>query len=188
MTTLQARALLQPWGYADDGSSDNVEVRPQLGTTVGLSLKHLRDGIDLNPVWLASVSRRDANNEIIGTEQWSFGEMLRLTAYLRESVLLGVGIASVERVFRTNVTLCIQRLCTSAEAARGMKSWQGTAHRDLAGQPIEILEEIGCAGAPSTKPCVNPHRMVILASRPDLWVPQDCGLCESCAARRVLTR
>ena len=144
--------------------------------------------MDGRPVWLASISRRDANNEIIGTEQWSRRERLRLTAYLRNDVLLGVGDWSVERVFRMNVTLCIHRLCTQAEAARAMESWHGTEHRDLAGQPIEILEEIGCAGAPSTKPCVNPHRMVISASRPDLWVPQDCGLCKSCAARRVLTR
>jgi len=40
MTQLQARALLQPWGSALDGSSQNFEPRPLLAISVGLSLNH----------------------------------------------------------------------------------------------------------------------------------------------------
>ena len=135
------------------------------------------------PVWLASVSRRDANNQIIATGAWSKRERKRLTEYLRSDVLAGVGDPTVERVFRMNVTLCIHRLCTPAEVERAMVTWAGKEHRDLAGQPIEVLEEIGCESPASTRPCENPRRLVVMQERPDLWLPQDCGRCASCRAR-----
>jgi hypothetical protein len=120
------------------------------------------------------------------TDRWSKRERKRLTQYLRTDVLAGLGDPTVERVFRMNVTLCIHRLCTPPEAERAMRMWEGTEHRDLAGQPIEILEEIGCSSALSTRPCDNPRRLVMVPSRPDLWVPQDCGACPSCQARAEL--
>jgi hypothetical protein len=136
------------------------------------------------PVWLASLSRRDADNEIIGTGKWSKRERKRLTQYLRSDVLGALGDPTCERVFRMNITLCVHRLCTPAEAAWAMQRWEGTSHRDLAGQPVEILEEVGCVSDPSTHPCADPGHLVIVPERPDLWVPQDCGKCETCLARK----
>jgi len=138
------------------------------------------------PVWLASVSRRDVNGAIIGTANWSKRERKRLTEYLRTDVLGVLGDANVERVFRMNITLCIHRLCTPQEAAWAKSCWTGKEIRDLAGAPIEVLEEKGCLSAPSTRPCLNPGHVIIIPTRPDLWVPRDCGSCASCKARAAL--
>lgn len=112
----------------------------------------------------------------------------RSIAYLRHRVLGDVGDPLVERVFRMNVTLCIHRLCTPTEAAAAGRLWAGKEMRDLAGQPIEIIEERGCESGPSCQPCNNPRRLAIIPSRPDLWVPQDCGACPSCEARSILEK
>jgi hypothetical protein len=135
------------------------------------------------PVWLASLSRRDASDAILATGTWSKRERKRLIAYLRSDVLAGVGDPSVERVFRMNSTLCVHRLCTAEEAAYAMSMWAGVTHRDLAGQPVEVIEEVGCTSALSTRPCDEPLHEVIIPDRPDLWVPRDCGSCPSCVAR-----
>ena len=56
------------------------------------------------------------------------------------------------------------------------------------GGPIEIVWE-NEPGSPSTKPCANPSREYLPQPNgridPLIWLPLDCGACESCQAREA---
>lgn len=89
------------------------------------------------------------------------------------------------RLFRMNVTTCLHKALTDDEILAIVPGWSCGKGRDIAGGPVEILEET-VKGAPSTRPCESPGHLVISRDRPDLWVPEDCGLCDPCRARAAI--
>lgn len=94
--------------------------------------------------------------------------------------LYGLGDSSRERAFRMNVTLCRHRACTDAEIA---EFGGDTTAIDLAGAPIEHLWAKGFTPGPSSMPCAKPGHRPLSSGDPELWIPIDCGKCESCLAR-----
>lgn len=140
--------------------------------------------MDGRPVWLASYSLRD-KGKIKATGRYSQQERKRAIGRLY-GLLRDVGDESHTRVFRMNVTICLHKALTDEESLAIVPGWCFSGRgRDIAGGPIEILEE-SRPGAPSTRPCVSPSRGIIAPQRPDLWFPVDCGKCESCRARAAL--
>jgi hypothetical protein len=139
------------------------------------------------PVWLASLSRRivaGGSATVIGTEQWSRQEIT--AGYDRLCrVLAGVGDPTRERLFRMNITLCLHRAATAEEVAALPADWQ-CALSGMAGGPVEVLWAKGVTPGPSAAPCESPGHLVIYPDRPDLWVPQDCGECPPCRARKII--
>jgi hypothetical protein len=118
---------------------------------------------------------------MLWTGQWLPARLDRATKLLH-SVVRDVGDPSVERLFRMNATLCLHRAATPEEVAGLPRSWVEDRPA-LAGGPVEIYWAKGVEHAESCKPCHAPTRYVIEPSRPDLWVPLDCGRCPPCLAR-----
>lgn len=139
--------------------------------------------MDGRPVWLASYSLRE-NGRLVATGRYSQQQRRSAIQRLRD-LLRDVGDDARTRVFRMNVTICLHKALTDEEALAIVPGWSCGAARDIAGGPVEILEE-SAPGAPSTRPCVAPKRGIISRERPDLWFPIDCGQCESCRARASL--
>lgn len=137
------------------------------------------------PVWLCSISRRAPGGRTLPTPLWSPSVMAESVALLRR-VVGPAGNPARERVFRMQVTLCLHRALTDAEIA-GLPDWFHEADpTDLAGGPVEILEETE-PGAESTKPCHDPERVPLPGARgPLLWFPADCGRCPPCEARAAI--
>lgn len=137
-------------------------------------------------MWLASLSKHDQRGRIIGTGDWCWRtrELREAEQELRRA-LEGVGDPSMERLFRMNITLCLHRAVSAEEAARLPAEWD-EAPGGLAGGPIEVLWQHGVPDLPQTKPCEAPTREVIDASRPDLWLPGDCGICAPCLGRAAI--
>lgn len=84
-----------------------------------------------------------------------------------------------------NVTLCLHRGATEEEIAGLPSSWQ----RDLpgrAGTPVEVIWSKGVTPSASAYPCKNPGHKCLIEGRPDLWIPEDCGECSTCLARREI--
>ena len=133
------------------------------------------------PVWLASISRWKPNGEPLVVPRWS--PEMRLDAETRlRAALSGVGDTARERLFRMNVTLCLHRAATAHEVAQQPEWFHSHPACGLAGGPVEVLWE-NTLGAASTKPCRNPLKRMLGKSDPLLWLPVDCGRCESCRAR-----
>lgn len=135
------------------------------------------------PVWLASVSRRAPlmGNRTISTTLWSDKTRAEMTELLRR-VVGPAGNVERERIFRMNITLCIHRALTTAEVDSLPPYFHSDEPTDLAGGPVEVLWE-NEEGALSTKPCAHPHRQYIDPRDPLLWIPLDCGVCDTCTAR-----
>lgn len=103
-------------------------------------------------------------------------------------MLEGVGDEKRQRLFRMCVTTCIHRAVTPAEEVSLPESFHSGEAIDIAGGPVEILEESE-PGLPSTRPCMNPT----MVSLDDMLghagrirgakFAQDCGECEPCRAR-----
>lgn len=136
------------------------------------------------PVWLASLSLRDRFGIIAGTATWSPTRIRKMHAAL-EDVLSGVGDVNAQRLFRMNVTLCLHRALTLDEEAGLSQDFCDATPIDIAGGPVEVLWE-NVPSRPSTRPCEAPGRQYAIVSRPDLWLPADCGQCEPCRARAGL--
>jgi hypothetical protein len=96
--------------------------------------------------------------------------------------LKGVGDPKRERLFRMNVTLCLHRVTTDAEAEYLRVLTFGEAD-GLAGGPVEVIWSRGLALSDSCRPCEHPGRMLPDPRRPDLWIPTDCAECGPCRAR-----
>lgn len=135
------------------------------------------------PVWLVSVSYRPFGI-IKGTEQWSEGDFKKAEA-LAHRVLEGIGDSEKERAFRMNITFCIHR-AVSREEIDNLPGSYCDLPGGLAGGPVEVLWSRGIKHTVSAMPCVNPHRKIINWSRLDLWVPEDCQMCEPCLARLAI--
>lgn len=137
------------------------------------------DGV---PVYLASMSRRHPQTgEIIPTGKWSASMRAYGEGVLRRAIGKH-GDVRRERLFRMNVTLCRHRALTDAEVA-ALPAWFHDADAiDIAGGPVEVLWE-SVPGRPSTQPWRRPNRVVMIPSRPDLWIPEDCGHCDPCLGR-----
>lgn len=134
------------------------------------------------PVWLVSGSLRDFFGRLIPSARWTPADTAILEATLL-TALDGVGDRTRERFFRMPVTACIHRQLTADEEAGLRAEWHHAPAVHLAGGPLEILRET-VPGAASTKPCRDPGRKAVPGQRdPDLFLLQDCGTCESCAAR-----
>ena len=131
------------------------------------------------PVWLASLSIRDRHGQIVPTGRWEGFTMPRAQASI-DTLLDGVGDPAHERSFRMCVTLCRHRALTTEEADHLPEDWWTTPARDLAGGPVEVLWSVGVPETPSTQPCANPTKVPM---GPGLYFPDDCGACETCAAR-----
>jgi hypothetical protein len=107
---------------------------------------------------------------------------------LLNRTLSGVGDMDRERLFRMNITLCLHRALTANEKAGLPAGWQN-APGGLAGGPVEILRSRGIPDdLESAKPCLSPGQRVQFLTRPDLWIPQDCGNCPPCVARAVIEK
>jgi|GEM_PF-3279334 len=138
------------------------------------------DAFDGRPVWLASASFRNRRG-IIATGDWS-EEQRRRAKQALENVLAGAGNPAHQRLFRMNVTLCLHRALSERETARLPETFYD-AGGGLAGGPLEILEERGMPDLPRGKPCEKPRRKHIDSSRPEFWIPEDCGICAPCRDR-----
>lgn len=137
--------------------------------------------MDGRPVWLASYSLASRSHGIVATGRYSQQQRRAAIARLKET-LADVGDPERIRVFRMNVTMCIHKAVTDQELATLVPAWQDGKGVDIAGGPIEVLEE-SVPGAPSTRPCENPRRGLLDPGRRDLWLPLDCGQCPPCLAR-----
>lgn len=135
------------------------------------------------PVWLASLSRRDSKGDILATGTWTPGQVSESTALLRQA-LTGVGDGGKERLFGMNITLCLHRGCTAQEVARLPAEWH-SAQWGMAGVPVEVLWQ-NIPVTPASQPCEFPRRLQQMPGRPDLWLPEGCGVCNSCLARAAL--
>jgi len=136
--------------------------------------------MDGQPVWLASISRRRPNSQVVYVPDWSPSQR-REAERLLALVLRDAGDVSRERLFRMNVTLCLHRAATDDEVATA-PSWFMTAPGcGLAGGPVEIIRET-VPGGPSTRPCESPS-LQRLDRSPHGWIPIGCGLCAPCVAR-----
>ena len=136
--------------------------------------------MDGQPVWLCSVSFAP-KGRIKATGEWSADE-LALASRLAQSALSGVGDPARQRAFRMNVTYCVHRAVAGEEKSRLPAEW-ACAPGGLAGGPVEVLWSRGIEHRPAAMPCREPGRLVLDRSRPDLWVPEDCGRCPPCLAR-----
>jgi hypothetical protein len=103
---------------------------------------------------------------------------------LRDVALAGIGDESRERAFRMCITLCVHRGVRRDELAQVDRWWHDARPADLAGGPIEIYYSRGIPDIPSAMPCAHPSKRLIDRRRLDLWLPIDCGECESCIARK----
>lgn len=130
-------------------------------------------------MWLASVSLRNRRG-IVATGKWDRAERQeadRLIGLLLE----GLGDETRERRFRMNITLCHHRALREDEMEQ--MGLGGSCAIDIAGAPLEVLWSRGVKESASAMPCANPRRRIIDLKRPDLWIPEGCGKCESCEAR-----
>ena len=135
--------------------------------------------MDGQPVWLCSVSRvRRA--QTLATKKWTKGEFAAAEAIAHDN-LEGIGIPECERAFRMNITFCIHRALNVVELLR-LPSWRELPG-GLAGGPVEVLWSRGIPHRDAAMPCHCPGHLVIDSSRPDLWIPEDCGECPPCVAR-----
>ena len=141
--------------------------------------------MDGTPVWLASISKRHPiTRQTVPNTRWSPADRAGASALLM-AALAGVGDPARQRTFRMNITLCVHRALTDEEIAGLPPVWHAQPGTHLAGGPVEILHEtVPCA--PSTRPCEQPGRHYITLGDPDMWVPQDCGRCAPCLARRAV--
>ena len=134
------------------------------------------------------MSVRDRDGRIVGAKNWARRDIYvnglprEAIGVLREHALDGVGDKALERVFRMNITLCIHRAATPEEVAAVPHDWQA-APSGMAGGPVEIISEKGIESSMSASPCESPEHISCIPTRPDLWVPGDCGRCEPCRAR-----
>lgn len=137
------------------------------------------------PVWLASVSHRDRDGQIVPTGRWSSDVRARANALVGRA-LLGVGDLSREVAFRMNVTLCRHRGLTEEEEAGLPLDFHEFEATDTAGSAVELLSVRGVTGN-AIRPCENPGRTPIPgAGDPDLWLPEPCGACAPCLAREAV--
>lgn len=137
------------------------------------------------PVWLASVSRQSPiTGRTLSTQLWSPETVRESTALLRR-VLGPAGNPARERVFRMQITLCLQRALNEGELMALPDWFHVDPATDLAGGPVEILSETEDSG-PSTRPCHAPGRRSLDPRDPMIWFPVDCQQCGPCLARRRL--
>ena len=136
------------------------------------------------PVWLASISLRNpVVRNIVGTSDWGPSRFRQANTII-DTLLEGLGNPEMQRAFRMNVTLCRHRALRPSEEAKLHPDWHATLPMDLAGGPIESLWHRGYDLRPSIYPCHDPEKMLIDRTRPDLWVPVDCGECQTCLDRQ----
>jgi hypothetical protein len=136
------------------------------------------------PVWLASVTLWDREEEIRPTETWTAADRERVDELFDEVILRGIGDPSRQRQFRMCATMCRHRALTSEEARTLPESWFTKAAQDIAGGPVELLWEQGTAPTLSTRPCANPSWGRLSPNNPGLKIPIDCEACPSCLARK----
>lgn len=139
------------------------------------------------------MSKRDREGVPIATPDWIFkpvkikNKRMDADDALRRFALDGIGDPERERCFRMQVTLCIHRGATEAEVAGLPESWH-EALSGMAGGPVQVIYERGVKALPSAMPCADPIREDLGYGRPNLWIPKDCGRCESCLARKAIER
>lgn len=140
--------------------------------------------MDGQPVWLVSLSRRDAVGNILPTGRWPKGSY-DIGYRLLAAFLDGVGDPSRERLFRMNVTLCLHRAASLPEQIMLPCDW-GEKLAGMAGGPVEVLWSKGIPERPGALPCESPHHGDPFCGNPELWFPIDCGECPPCRARAAL--
>lgn len=142
------------------------------------------------PVWLASVSRRTRAGTIPNT-RWTPGQKRRAIGILSRATD-SVGDPERWRLFRMNVTYCLHKAVTDTEMGLLPEGWGTELGGALAGGPVEILDSRGVETQPSCLPCENPTRVPLSSytgvpsTDPDLWFPEDCGLCGPCLGRQEI--
>lgn len=136
--------------------------------------------MDGQPVWLCSVSR-GRRGETLATKNWTKGEFT-FAEGIAHDILDGVGNPECERAFRMNITFCIHRALSGPELFRLPHSWRELPG-GLAGGPVEVLWSCGILHREAAMPCHRPGHLVFDKTRPDLWIPEDCGECPPCVAR-----
>jgi hypothetical protein len=134
------------------------------------------------PVWLASMSRRDRFGRIVPTEKWSSAQMADAEDQL-STLLEGVGDPLRERCFRMCITLCRHRALSVAEHGSLPAEWHAAPAVDLAGAPVELLWSKGIPTSLAAQPCWFPERVRVGDPLAGLYVPMDCGACDTCKAR-----
>ncbi len=138
--------------------------------------------MDGQPVWLCSVSRA-RRGRTLATKKWTKGEFT-FAEGIAHGILDGVGNPECERAFRMNITFCIHRAVSLNEMER-LPRWEELPG-GLAGGPVEVLWSRGIPHREAAMPCHRPGHMVIDKTRPDLWIPEDCGECPPCVARELI--
>lgn len=137
-------------------------------------------------MWLASISKRNHNGkgDVVPAFTWS-SRLMREARTILLATLVGVGDETRERGFRMCTTMCVHRALSDAEVAQLGEAWCSLAPRDMAGGPLEILYERGCAATLSTRPCAAPEKVELGrgAAGVALFVPIDCGECPTCLDR-----
>lgn len=112
-------------------------------------------------------------------KDWDEATTDRISATL-DTLLDGVGDPDHQREFVMCITLCRHRALTDDEYAALPAWWHETTAVDVAGAPLRVRWNRGIPDTPSTQPCANPGRVRVSET---LWLPQECGLGDSCQAR-----
>jgi hypothetical protein len=119
------------------------------------------------------------------TDDWT-AEQRAEGAGILAQLLAGVGDAERERAFRMCLTVCQHRGLTEAEEAGLSAAWHRAPPVDLAGGPVEVLWTKGIPDVPSVRPCEAPRKGLLPGDATGrIWVPEDCGTCAPCQARRI---
>jgi len=104
---------------------------------------------------------------------------------LLQQALKGVGDEHCYRLFRMNITLCLHRAVKPEEEAGLPKTWPA-AIGGMAGGPVRVLRARNVPNPVAGEACQQMGREIIIPSRPDLWLPSDCGECPPCQARATI--
>jgi hypothetical protein len=180
---MQGTAMRYP--LTNGSSTARAHWSPSPGWVVALGVHRYFDAMGGRPVWVASVSFREGAELIVPTTRWPVERQRQARRYL-EAHVRGVGMSKRYRLYRMQVTLCLELAVTDEERAQlpPAEDWQPI----LAGGPCVLLESRGVPDIPSTNPCKNPTKEPIegMAYDPELWVPIDCGRCSTCRARLKL--
>ena len=109
---MQGTAMRYP--LTDGGSTARAHWSPAPGWVVALGVHRYADAMGGRPVWVASVSFRKGAELLVPTTRWGI-EHQRQARTCLEAHVRGVGMSKRYRLYRMQVTLCLEVAVTDEE-------------------------------------------------------------------------